>query len=429
MWSNWAGNQRMSPAHVVHPTSTHEVARAVQAAAAAGQRVKAIGAGHSFTGIGLTDGVLLDLSRMDGLLAVDVAAGTVTAQAGMTLRWLNAVLADHGLGLTSMGDVDVQTVAGALATGTHGTGRDSGALATQVAGLELVLADGSVLSCSPTQHPDVLAAASVGLGALGVVTAVTLRVEPAFLLTAVEGPVPLDDVVDGFEELVAAHEHVELYWFPHTATALTKRNNRTDGPAAPLSRLRHLVDDELLSNTAFDLTCRLGRAVPALVPRLNRLATGALTARTYTDAAPHVFTSRRRVRFVEMEYALPRAELPEVLRELRTLPERLGLQISFPVEVRVTPADDLPLSTACGRDSAYVAAHVYRGTDPTRWFDAVEAVMRTVRGRPHWGKLHGLGAEQLRGLYPRFQDFVDVRDRLDPERRFGNAYLERVLGA
>lgn len=428
MWSNWAGNQTMTPALVVTPGSVEEVARTVTDAARHGRRVKAIGSGHSFTGIGLTDGVLLRMSRLDGLLDVDRDTCRVTVQAGMPLHRLNATLAAHGLGLTNMGDVDVQTVSGAISTGTHGTGRDSGALATQVVGLELVLADGSVLTCSAEQNPDVLAAARVSLGALGIVTAVTLQAEPAFLLHADERPMPLAEVVDAFDEHVADNEHFELYWFPHTDVALTKRNNRVDGPAEPLPRWRELLDDEVLSNGLFGATCRLGRAVPALVPRINRVAARALSARSYVDAAPRVFTSPRRVRFEEMEYAVPRPALAGVLDELRTLPERHGLRISFPVEVRVAPADDVPLSTASGRDTAYVAVHVFRGTDWTAYFRAVEALLGSVSGRPHWGKLYTLDAAQLAARYPRFVEFVALRDRLDPARVFGNAYLERVLG-
>ncbi len=426
MWRNWAGNQTMRPASTEHPSSVEQVQQVVRTAST--HRLKAIGSGHSFTGIGLTDGVLVSLDRMDRVLELDAARGRVTVQAGMVLSRLNDALAVAGLGLTNMGDVAVQSVAGALATGTHGTGRDSGALATQVVGLELVLADGELLSCSADEQPDAFAAARVGLGALGIVTAVTLQAEPAFLLRAREEPCPLDEVLDGFEELVADNDHVEFYWFPHTSTALLKRNERTTGPAEPLSTVRRLLDDEVLGNGVFSLTCRLGAAVPRTVPPLNRLAARAVTARTYTDAAPRVFTAPRRVRFREMEYAVPRAELPAAMGELRGLPERHGLRVSFPVEVRVAPGDDVPLSTAYGRSTAYVAVHVYRGTELQPYFDAVEAVMRAAGGRPHWGKLHSLTADDLRPLYPRFEDFRSVRDGLDPRRRFANAYLDRVLG-
>ena len=426
MWRNWAGNQTMTPAAVEQPTSVDEVSRTVKTAGAAGRRVKAIGSGHSFTAIGVTDGVLLRMDKLDRLLDVDTATSRVTVQGGMTLRRLNATLAGHGLGLTNMGDVDAQTVTGAISTGTHGTGRDSGALATQVVGLELVLADGSVLTCSREENPDVFDAARVSLGALGIVTAVTLQAEPAFLLRADERPMPMSEVLEQFDEHVAANEHFELYWFPGTRVALTKRNNRSTEPA-PLGRVRTLLEDEVLANGLFGITCWAARRAPSVVPKLNRLASKTMAPRTYTDAAPNVFTSPRRVRFVEMEYAIPREAVVDVLRELQRLPQARG--ISFPVEVRVAPPDDVPLSTASGRASAYIAVHVFRGDPYEEYFAAVEALMQDVAGRPHWGKMHSLTADTLRERYPRFDEFVALRDRLDPERRFSNGYLDRVLGA
>ena len=426
-WQNWAGNQAMSPAQVLHPASAEEISQALKEASASGRRVKAIGSGHSFTSIGLTDGLLLQLDRYDRLLSADRATGLVTVEAGLPLHRLNALLAEQGLGLTNMGDIDVQTVSGAISTGTHGTGRASGSIAHQVVGLELVLADGSVVSCSRTERPELFEAARVGLGALGVVSTVTFQAEQAFNLHADERPMPLDDVLDGFEELVATNEHFEFYWFPHTRLALTKRNNRVAG-VEPLSRTRAWVDDELLSNRVFAATCRLGALAPRLIPGINKVAARALSARTYSDLAPHVFTSPRRVRFCEMEYAIPRADLPDVFRELAGLPERVGEHISFPVEVRVAPADDIPLSTASGRDSAYVAVHVFRGTRFDRYFNAVESLMGSVGGRPHWGKLHNLGAAELAERYPRFEDFRAVRRSVDPEGLFRNTYLDKVLG-
>ena len=427
-WSNWAGNQSMDPAHVVHPQSVDEISAVVRNAADRGLTVKAIGSGHSFTGIGLTDGVLLRLDRYDHLVAADATTGLVTVEAGLPLHRLNPLLAEHGLGLTNMGDVDAQTVSGAISTGTHGTGRDSAGFAAQIAALELVLADGSVVRCSRAERPELFSAARVGLGALGVISTVTFQAEPAFTLLADERPMPLDDVLDGFFDLVRDNEHFEFYWFPHTDVALTKRNNRTAEPPRPLPRVKGWVDDELLSNGVFGLTCRLGAAMPVVIPRLNRVAANALSPRTYVDAAPKVFVSPRRVRFREMEYAIPRADLPAVFAELRGLPERLGMHISFPVEVRVAPADDVPLSTASGRESAYVAVHMFKATPYDRYFAAVEKLFQEVGGRPHWGKLHTLGAETLRERYPRYDEFVALRDRVDPERRFGNAYLARVLG-
>jgi L-gulonolactone oxidase len=426
-WHNWAGNQVMEPAGVAHPRGTDEIAAAVKGAVAAGRRVKAIGSGHSFTSIGLTDGVLLQLDRHDALLSLDGDLATV--QAGLPLHRLNAALAEHGRGLVNMGDVDAQTVSGAISTGTHGTGRASASIAAQVAALELVLADGSVVTCSPTERPELFEHARVGLGALGVISTVTFRTEPLFHLHADERPMPLADVLDGYEELVAANDHFEFFWFPHTAVALTKRNNRTTDAVAPLSRGKAWFEDAFLSNTVFGAVCSVGAVAPRVIPGVNRVSAKALSARTYTDIAPKVFISQRTVRFHEMEYAVPRSALPELFREIQAVIERSGERVSFPIEVRCAPADDIPLSTASGRDSAYVAVHQYRKTPYERYFGSIEKLFGELGGRPHWGKLHNLGAAELRARYPRFDDFLAVRREVDPEGVFRNRYLDTVLGA
>lgn len=427
-WRNWAGNVTARPARTVAPASTEELAAAVRAAAADGLTVKAAGTGHSFTPVAATDGLLVRPERLTGVRAVDRAAGTVTVAAGTPLKRLNETLSAHGLSLTNMGDIMEQTVSGAVSTGTHGTGRDSASLAAQVTALELVTADGSVLSCSAQEHPDVFAAARLGLGALGVISELTFAVEPEFLLTAREEPMPFDEVTGRFDELVAENEHFEFYWFPHTGNCNTKRNNRSQGPADPPGRISGWVEDELLSNGVFQVACAVGRAVPAAIPGIARISSRALSARTYTDIPYKVFTSPRRVRFVEMEYALPRAAAVAALGELKALVERSDFKVSFPVEVRTAPADDLPLSTASGRDTVYVAVHMYRGTPHEAYFAAAERIMTAHEGRPHWGKLHTRDAAYLAEAYPRFGAFTAVRDRLDPDRRFGNAYLRRVLG-
>ncbi|MFB6441078.1 D-arabinono-1,4-lactone oxidase [Streptomyces sp. NPDC056411] len=427
-WRNWAGNVTARPVRTAAPASTEELAATVRAAVEDGLTVKAAGTGHSFTPAAATDGLLIRPERLTGVRGIDREAGTVTVAAGTPLRRLNEKLAAHGLSLTNMGDIMEQTVSGAVSTGTHGTGRDSASLAAQVTALKLVTADGSVLTCSAEEHPEVFAGARLGLGALGVISELTFAVEPEFLLTAREEPMPFAEVTDRFEELATENEHFEFYWFPHTGNCSTKRNNRSQGPAAPPGRVSGWIEDELLSNGVFQVACAVGRAVPAAIPGIAKLSSRALSARTYTDIPYKVFTSPRRVRFVEMEYALPRATAIGALRELRALVERSDFRISFPVEVRTAPADGLPLSTASGRDTVYIAVHLYRGTPHQAYFSAVEKVMTAHEGRPHWGKLHTRDASYLAEAYPRFGEFTALRDRLDPERRFGNAYLRRVLG-
>ncbi|GAA2818058.1 D-arabinono-1,4-lactone oxidase [Kitasatospora paracochleata] len=429
-WQNWAGNQSARPSRVATPATVEELGEVIRAAAESGRTVKPVGSGHSFTAIASPgDGVLIRPDALTAVREINREAGTVTVESGLPLHRLNRLLEAAGLSLTNMGDIEVQTVAGATSTGTHGTGRDSGSLAAQIKALEIVLADGTVQHCSPDENAELFQGARLGLGALGAVSAVTFGVEPAFLLTAHEKPMSFDEVLGGFDDLTAVNEHFEFYWFPHTDRCSTKRNNRSQGPAAPLPAFKAWLDDDFLSNTVWEGACRVGRRFPAAVPTIARVASRAWSERTYTDTAYKVFTSPRKVRFIEMEYAVPREAATTVLRELKAMVERSDWRISFPVEVRIAPADDLWLSTANGRDSVYIAVHLYRGTAELGYFTEVEKLMAAHRGRPHWGKLHTRDAEYLASVYPHFGDFTALRDKVDPSRVFANDYLRRVLGA
>ncbi|WEH14844.1 D-arabinono-1,4-lactone oxidase [Streptomyces sp. VNUA24] len=428
-WRNWAGNVTARPVREVTPATVEELAAAVRRAAEDDLRVKAVGTGHSFTAAAATDGVLIRPQLLTGIRKIDREAMTVTVAAGTPLKRLNMALAREGLSLTNMGDIMEQTVSGATSTGTHGTGRDSASIAAQIRGLELVTADGSVLTCSPTENPDVFAAARVGIGALGIVTAITFAVEPIFLLTAREEPMPFEKVMAEFDELHAENEHFEFYWFPHTGNTNTKRNNRSAGPEKPVPQLNSWFEDEFLSNGVFQVANWVGQAVPATIPTIAQISSRALSARTYTDIPYKVFTSPRRVRFVEMEFAVPREALVDTLRELKAMVDRSKLRVSFPVEVRTAPADDITLSTASGRESAYVAVHMFKGTPYQAYFTAAERIFTAHEGRPHWGKVHTRDTDYFAKVYPRFGEFTALRDRLDPERRFQNDYLRRVLGA
>ncbi|HEX5534337.1 MAG TPA: D-arabinono-1,4-lactone oxidase [Actinomycetales bacterium] len=433
-WTNWAGTATATPLQVAHPRDEAELAAVVAAAAARGLRVKPVGSGHSFTPVAVTDGVQVRLDLLSGIERIDhpdADTHLVRVRAGTPLHRLNPLLADAGLAMTNLGDIDRQTISGAVATGTHGTGARFGGLATQVVGLRVVLADGSVVECSEDREPELFAAARLGLGALGVVTELTLQCVPAFRLHADERPMPLQHVLQNLDELADGNDHFEFYWFPHTTRTLTKRNNRLPGsaPVKRLPRWRSWVDDELLSNGVFELTNRLSSRVPAAVPIVNEVTSRALSARELTCASYDVFVSSRRVRFREMEYAVPREALRHLLTELRRLVAGSSFTLPFPVEIRFAAADDVWLSTAYGRETAYVAVHQYHRLDHHEYFQAFEQIACAAGGRPHWGKLHGLAEKQLRELYPRFDDFIAVRDRLDPHRVFGNDYLTRVLGS
>ncbi|SDC78674.1 D-arabinono-1,4-lactone oxidase [Actinokineospora iranica] len=430
-WRNWAGTETAVATEVRQPRDTAEISAAVTWAAERGTTVRARGSGHSFTAVGAAHGLALDLSHWTGVEAADLETGEVTVRAGTTLAALNAELDGLGRAMANLGDIDAQTISGAISTGTHGTGARLGGLATQVSGLELVLADGSAVRCSATERPELFTAARVGLGALGVISTVTLRTEPSFALAAEERPEPLDEVLDRLDEHCADNDHFEFYWFPYGRKALTKRNNRLpDGTATrPLRPLRKFVEYEVVENAAFGALCRIGRRAPRLARPMNKLAVSALSPRSYSDVSHKVFVTNRRVRFVESEYAIPRAALGEVLADLRVRVPALTDPVMFPVEVRVAARDDIWLSTAYGRDSAYLAIHQYIGMPYRAYFDLFEAVVGAVGGRPHWGKVHSLDAAALRARYPRFADFLRVRSEVDPDGRFANPYCDRVFGA
>jgi L-gulono-1,4-lactone dehydrogenase len=426
-WQNWGRSESATPARVVAPRSVDEVVAAITDARRDGLRVKPIGAGHSFTGIAVAPGVQLTMSGLSGVLGV--SGDRVTLAAGTHLHELPALLAPYGLAMENLGDIDAQTISGATSTGTHGTGARFGGLATQIVGVCLVTADGSVLRVS--EGDPIFPAARLGLGSLGVLTDITLRCVPAFKLHAVEQQEPLSSVLDSYVERASEPDHFEFYWFPHTSVALTKTNTRLpmSAPSAPLGSVKRWVDDSLMSNTVFSWVCGAGRAFPGAIPRINRLASRLTGHRTFTDVSTSVFTTERRVRFREMEYALPVAAIPDAVREIDRLIGVRGWRISFPLEVRIAAEDDVWLSTAYGRRTGYIAIHRYFREDHHEYFRAVEQIFRSFGGRPHWGKIHYQDAASLRTLYPRFDDFVAVRDKLDPARMFANPYLDRVLGA
>jgi L-gulonolactone oxidase len=428
-WQNWAGTVTSRPRRVCTPRNGDDLAALVAAAHRDGRRVKAVGAGHSFTPIAATDDTLIRLDHLTGLTQADLDTGLVTVLAGTRLGDLNALLAEAGLAMSNLGDIDRQTIAGAISTGTHGTGVTHPGLAGQVEALEFVTADGSVRTCSATDDPDLFGAARVGLGALGILTAITLRCVPAYDLRADERPLPLAEVLADLDDRVDSHDHFEFYWFPHTRQTLTKSNDRRrTADARPLSRFRSWRDDEFLANRVFEWTNRVTSSLPRLTPALNSLASRALTARTYAATSHRVFVSPRRVVFRESEWAVPRAAIPEVLTELRRWIERSGERISFPVEVRFAAEDDIWLSTAYRRATGYVAVHQYHRRPYERYFRAFCEIAARYEGRPHWGKIHWSTARTLRAVYPRFDDFRRIRDRLDPEGVFTNPYLDTVLG-
>jgi L-gulono-1,4-lactone dehydrogenase len=426
-WSNWTGDQRCAPAAVVRPGSEAELAAAVRAAAERGE-VRAVGSGHSFTDAACTGGTMVDLARMGRLLDADGATGPVTVEGGITLHRLGEELAARGLALHNQGDIDAQTLAGATATATHGTGVRHQNLSAGIAALRLVTAAGDVLELSPERDPEAFLAARVGVGVLGVVSAITLRCVPRFTLHRRDEPRPLAETLDRLDEHVDGNDHFEFWVFPYTRTALTRTCRRSAEPPSPPPAWRRRLQEDLIENRLLELVCRAGRARPRAVPRLNRLVTSAVSASEVEDYSHNVFATQRRVRFNELEYGIPREHARAALERALDAIERRRLPIAFPLEVRFAAGDDALLSTAHGRETCYIAVHQYRGMEFETCFRAIEAIMDEYGGRPHWGKRHYQTAATLAGRYPGWRRFQAVRARLDPGGAFTNDYVRRVLG-
>ena len=426
-WSNWAGNQQTGTVLLSKPQTESELQQVVQSAQASGRRVKAVGSGHSFTAIAVSEEVLVDLSNYDEIVAIDKMNQTVTVQSGIQLSKLNQALYENSLAMQNLGDIAYQTIAGAISTSTHGTGAKFTGIANQVVALRIVLADSSIVECSANVNAQLFSCARVGLGALGLISTVTLKVVPAFNLAVIEEPMRVDDVLQNLDLHVDSNDHFEFFWVPHTGWALTKRNNRNSLPVEPMSKMSHWYSKTLMENYAFGAVCMLGRARPSLIPKLAK-ALPSSGRNEFSDASHKVFASKRIIKFYEMEYAIPREACAEALNRVRRMVTDSGFFLNFPVEVRFTAPDEIPLSTASNRESAYIAVHIYKGMNYVPYFTEVESIMNSYQGRPHWGKLHFQSAATLASRYPQWDVFQAVRNQVDPQRMFSNQYLETVLG-
>ncbi|GAB3297621.1 FAD-binding protein [Epidermidibacterium keratini] len=428
-WRNWSRSVTAWPVEVAAPRSAPELAQIIQRAVETGRTVKAVGAGHSFTAVAATNGIQLDLQHLRGALEIDRERSRVRLNGGTRLHEIPDILDPLGLAMENLGDIDRQTITGATSTGTHGTGLAYGGLATQIVAATLIDGHGTTHTINERENAELLPAVALGIGALGVLADVTIQCVPAFSVTAVESVEPIDAVLSEWRARNENADHFEFYWFPHTADAVTKTNTR--GPAGardPRSPVADWIDANIVMNGLFRGLCSVGAKVPAVVPPISRLAAKSFSDGTYTDRSDRVFVARRPLQFVEMEYAVDFEAIPDIQRELTRMIERRGLRLSFPVEFRAAGPDELLLSTANGRRTAYVAIHRFWREDPTEYFAEAERIFLDHGGRPHWGKMHNQTAETLRDRVPGFEAFRAVRERLDPSRTFTNDYLRTVLG-
>jgi L-gulono-1,4-lactone dehydrogenase len=427
-WRNWAGDQRCVPTRIERPRDRADLIESVKRAADQGLTVRAVGAGHSFTDAACTGGVLLEMGGLSRVLDVQRDAGLVKVEAGIGLRALSELIWGHGMALENLGDIDKQTLSGAVATGTHGTGSRFRNVSSQIEAMELVLPDGTLLEVSQISEPELLPAARVGLGALGVIATVTLCTVPAFSIRRTDSPQPLGETLERLQDLADNSDHFEFYVFPHTDVALLRQSERTEEPPDPRHPAIDFGQEVVLENWVMGVVVRAGRLMPSRIPKLARLVASRLAKSVKMDRSYKVFASRRMVRFTEMEYAIPRRHAAEAIPRVLEAAERADPPVGFPIEVRFVAGDDSMLSPAHDRDTCYIAVHQYRGMAWEGYFRSVESIMDSYGGRPHWGKRHFQTAATLAERYPLWDDFLAARARLDPEGTFRNQYLDRVLG-
>ncbi|HEY8379312.1 MAG TPA: D-arabinono-1,4-lactone oxidase, partial [Nannocystis sp.] len=412
-WTNWSGSVTCHPRQRATPTSLEALSNLVRETASAGGRIRVAGSGHSFAPVVATDQLLVSLARLSGLVEVDRDARAATVLAGTRIRDLGPLLGQHGLALENQGDIDAQAIAGAVSTGTHGTGIAFGCLSTQVRALTLVLASGEQLTCSPTQEPEIFKAAQVSLGALGVLARLRFQCVPSYVLRDVRKNIDFNACLADFEDNCRRHRHYEFWWFPYSDRVATKALDIVDTPR-PRGRLTRFFADKILETAVFWAASEAVRRVPSLARPVARFAAQAISEADYADLSYRVFPSARDVRFNEMEYAVPVESGFDCLRELRAFIERDRIRVHFPLEYRVVAADDIWLSPFYQRDSAVISVHMYAGMPYEQYFAGCEAIFRNHRGRPHWGKLHSLTAHELRDMYPEWERFHEIRRRLDP---------------
>ncbi|MGV9767583.1 D-arabinono-1,4-lactone oxidase [Micromonospora tulbaghiae] len=391
---NWSGSLCFTPAERAEPADEAGVRTLVRRARESGATVRPVGSGHSSSPLVRTDGILLSLDRMAGVISGD--GRVATAWGGTKLRALGEGLYDAGLAMDNLGDVDYQSIAGATATGTHGTGLGFGNLSTQITGVRLVTGTGDVLDVDARRNPELLPAARLSLGALGVVTRVTLDVQPSYQLHRRSWCAHLDWTLDHLAELQHTNRNMDFYWYPRSDQTQIRVINRIDGDAAADRAQNRLPDGE---------------------PRRSQVGP------THRTIPRH-----RELRFEEIEYMLPSEAFPACFAEIRRrVRDRHRRVAAWRVLVRTVAADDIWLSNAYGRPTTTIACLQNTSLPYEEYFRDVEAVFRHYGGRPHWGKKHWLGARELRPLYPRWDDFQAVRRRLDPDGVFLTPDLARLL--
>jgi FAD-linked oxidoreductase len=426
-WSNWSGGVVCKPKEIVAPKDEVALAAAVRQGKAP---VRAPGTGHSFTPLNATDGTLIDLSAFSGLKKFDAERSVATFGAATRLWEIGPLLHPSGQALKNMGDIDRQTLGGVVGTGTHGTGVTLGSLSSQVAGFRLLLASGEILHCSPSENPELFAAGRTSIGALGVMIDIAMQVRPAFKLHEQNFLLPIGELWKKLDGFVQDNRHFEFFWFPYSDVAVCKTLNETTEPAPEprtADAMRERGEKGGADSRIFSAINEALPFAPFALRAAHRMFSGSMSAAGRVRWSHEIFPSPRTVRFNEMEYAVPFEKGPETVRKIAAEIRKRRINTGFPIEYRTVAPDDVWLSPFYERQSATIAVHQYFRVNTSRLFDMCESIFRSVEGRPHWGKRHTRTREEFEELYPKFDAFRALRQKLDPQGKFLNPHLRTIF--
>lgn len=424
-WKNWAHTFESHPEKIYYPSSINEVCTIVKEATIEGQSIRVIGAGHSFTRLVESDEWLISLDALSGIESIDKDNGTVTIFGGTRLYHVGEELGREGFSQENLGDINVQSIAGAISTGTHGTGLQFGNISTQVVKVWLVTAAGEILPISKTENAQYFNACLVSLGTLGIIVKVTLKIIESPIYEYKSDQIEFSILKKNLTQLIESNRHFEFYLFPYSNLVQIKTMNVSD--QKPKSLRLHHFKNLLLENYLFFIlseVCRLFPNTCRFISRLSSISVGRISVSAHSY---QLFATPRIVKFREIEYCIPLKHLLPAIQEIRECIELQKHKVHFPIECRMVKADDLWLSPSYKRDSAYIAFHMYKGMPYEEYFHDMEQIMKKYDGRPHWGKMHNCNNIDLYSLYPMFTDFLTIRNELDPYGLFLNGYLKELL--
>ena len=425
---NWARNVEWNPKDVFAPGSTKEIQDIVIQALNRKKNIRVIGTGHSFTPICATDDVMVTLDRYQGLIAVDKDNCQAIVKAGTKLNTLGELLFEQGMAMENLGDIDVQSIAGTISTGTHGTGKKLGTISTQVIALSFINGRGELIHCSEENNQELFKCVQVSLGTFGIITEVTLQCVPRYKLKIQNRKEPISEVLSTYHQRNTENRNFEYYWIPYTDTAWTKTSNIVESDEPDKVSMMNYWSEYVLENYVFKGLCELATVFPSQTELISKITAASISDVSKVHNSHRIYATQRLVRFKEMEYNVPIEAYDDVIKDIMKVVNSKKYNVHFPIENRVVQADDILMSPAYKRDAAYIACHIYYKKDHRPYFKALEEVFRAYGGRPHWGKMNTLTTNEVATLYPAFSIFLQHRSDQDPDGVFVSPYIKTLFG-